>query len=69
MLERYTITASRDELKQRFSLEVPEFYKPQYNAAPTHLLPVILQNSLGISFFYWGIPPDWAKIKTLVRNL
>ncbi|NBW38980.1 MAG: SOS response-associated peptidase, partial [Cytophagia bacterium] len=43
MIERYTLTATREQLQQRFGVDVPEFYKPQYNAAPTHLLPVILQ--------------------------
>jgi len=69
MIERYTITASREELQQRFGVDVPDFYKPHYNAAPTHLLPVVLQNSAGISFFYWGIPPDWAKNKNVSEKL
>ncbi len=69
MIERYTLTATREQVQQRFGVEVPEFYQPQYNAAPTHLLPVILQGSAGVSFFYWGIPPDWAKNKHVSEKL
>jgi putative SOS response-associated peptidase YedK len=63
MIERYSITADPKILATRFSMEVPEFYKPRYNAAPAQLLPVILLYSRGISFFYWGESPQWAKNK------
>jgi putative SOS response-associated peptidase YedK len=69
MIERYTITATPDELAKRFGVEVPVGYQPSYNAAPTHLLPVILQGSAGVSFFYWGIPPSWAKNKNVSEKL
>jgi putative SOS response-associated peptidase YedK len=65
MIERYTITTSADILRERFEVDVPEFYKPNYNAYPTQLLPVITSNSpQGISLFYWGETPAWAKNKT-----
>jgi len=65
MIERYTITASADQLRERFEVDVPDFYKPNYNASPTQLLPVITTNSPhGISLFYWGETPAWAKNKT-----
>jgi putative SOS response-associated peptidase YedK len=65
MIERYTITTSADNLRERFEVDVPEFYKPNYNAYPTQLLPVITTNSpQGISLFYWGETPAWAKNKT-----
>ena len=41
MIERYSITASADLLHKRFGVDVPDFYKPSFNASPTHLLPVI----------------------------
>jgi putative SOS response-associated peptidase YedK len=69
MIERYTITASHEQVHQRFGVEVPEFYTPHYNAAPTRLLPIILQGSVGVSFFYWGIPPNWAKNKNVSEKL
>jgi putative SOS response-associated peptidase YedK len=65
MIERYTITTPTDLLRERFEVDVPEFYKPNYNAYPTQLLPVITTNSPeGISLFYWGETPAWAKNKT-----
>jgi putative SOS response-associated peptidase YedK len=63
MIERYSITADPKNLAARFSIEVPEFYKPRFNAAPAQLLPVILLESRGLSFFYWGESPQWAKNK------
>lgn len=65
MIERYTITHSPEALRERFDVDVPDFYKPTFNASPTQLLPVITSNSpQGISLFYWGETPDWAKNKT-----
>lgn len=62
MCGRYTIVARADEIASRFSVEVPSFYQPHYNAAPSQLLPVITsENPEGISLFYWGIPPDRSR--------
>ena len=70
MIERYSITASAEQLSERFSAVVPEFYKPRYNAAPTQLLPVITSaNARGLSLFYWGKPPSWANNKPLSERL
>ena len=70
MLIRYSITANADELAQRFSVDVPEGYRPSYNAAPTQLLPIITQESQrGLSFFYWGAPPSWANKKSLAEKI
>ena len=70
MFTRYSITAKSDEVAQRFSVDVPEGYKPHYNAAPTHLLPIITQESqMGLSFFYWGAPPSWANKKPLGEKI
>lgn len=69
MIERFTLTSTKEELEQRFAIEVAAFYKPSYNIAPTHLIPVILLGSKGTSFFYWGIPPGWAKNKNVSEKL
>lgn len=70
MIDRYSITASAEKLKERFSVDVPEFYKPRYNAAPTQLLPVITSAApQGISTFYWGTSPEWSKNKTLSEKI
>ncbi len=70
MIDRYSITASAEKLKERFAVDVPEFYKPRYNAAPTQLLPIITSAApQGISTFYWGTSPEWSKNKTLSEKI
>ncbi len=70
MIERYSITASPKKLEQRFGIDVLDTYAPNFNAAPTHLLPVITSTSpQGISTFYWGTSPEWSKNKTLSEKI
>lgn len=69
MIERYSITASPEKIRQRFNVEVLETYSPNFNAAPTQLLPVITASSKGISTFYWGTSPEWSKNKTLSEKI
>lgn len=70
MIERYSITATAQKITEHFSVDVPEFYTPRYNAAPTQLLPVITSASPeGLSLFYWGRPPLWARNKSLSEKL
>lgn len=70
MLDRYSIAATSQKLAERFSVDVPEGYTPRYNAAPSQLLPVITtDNPEGISFFYWGIAPEWAKNKSISERI
>lgn len=65
MIERYSITSTSEKLKERFAVDVPDFYMQRFNASPTQLLPVITSNTpQGISLFYWGETPGWAKNKT-----
>jgi len=64
MIERYTLTATHQQLAERFDADVPESWQPHYNAAPTQLLPVITVTApQGVSVFYWGTSPAWAKNK------
>jgi putative SOS response-associated peptidase YedK len=70
MVERYTITASPTQLADRFAVDVPDFYKERYNAAPTQLLPVITNTApQGVSLFYWGTSPEWSKNKMLSEKI
>lgn len=70
MVDRYSLTISAAALAERFSVELPEAYKPRFNAAPTQLLPVITRTgSSGISWFYWGRPPHFAKSKNLAEKI
>ncbi|HEY0741719.1 MAG TPA: SOS response-associated peptidase [Chryseosolibacter sp.] len=64
MIDRYSLTASSEVIRERFSVEVPEFYRPRFNAAPTQLLPVVTSTAAsGVSLFYWGTSPEWSKNK------
>jgi putative SOS response-associated peptidase YedK len=70
MVDRYSLTTSATLLAERFSVEVPDHYKPKYNASPTRLLPVITSSgSSGISWFYWGRPPHFARNKNLSEKI
>lgn len=70
MIDRYSITATAEEVSGRFSVDVPDFYRAHYNASPTHLLPVITSTTPhGLSSFFWGTAPDWAKNKTVAEKL
>jgi putative SOS response-associated peptidase YedK len=70
MIERYSITCPADKIHERFTVDVPDFYRPHYNAAPTQLLPVITSSSpQGVSLFYWGIPPAWAKNRSVSEKI
>jgi putative SOS response-associated peptidase YedK len=67
---RYSICASAVQLTKRFSAEVSPAYYPNYNAAPAQLLPVITNTGpQGISFFYWGLAPGWAKNKPISEKV
>ena len=70
MCGRYTIVAKAEEIASRFSVEVPSFYQPHYNAAPSQLLPVITsENPSGVSLFYWGIPPVQSRNKGVSERI
>jgi putative SOS response-associated peptidase YedK len=70
MIERYSITASPEKIEKRFHTDVLDTYSPNFNAAPTQLLPVITMASpQGISTFYWGTSPEWSKNKTLSEKI
>lgn len=70
MVDRYSLTALSPALSERFSVEVPDHYKPRYNAAPSQLLPVITSSGRqGLSWFYWGRPPRFARNKNLGEKI
>lgn len=71
MLERYSLSATKQELVKRFQgIEVTDRYIPRYNAAPSQILPVITnEHPEGFSFFYWGTAPKWSRNKTISRKL
>lgn len=58
MCGRYTLYEI-DEVGARFEVEVPDDLKPNYNAAPTQVMPVITKD--GLQIMRWGLIPAWAK--------
>lgn len=68
MYDRYTIYSTTESLKDALKVEdIPDRYKPSYNAAPTQLLPIISnENRRGISFFHWGLMTKWSNNKTSI---
>ncbi|MCU0359047.1 MAG: SOS response-associated peptidase [Cyclobacteriaceae bacterium] len=70
MIERYSISALPSDLETSFSTDVPDYYHPRFNAAPTQLLPVITsENPEGLSLFYWGRPASFAKNRSLSERI
>ncbi|MEQ9467527.1 MAG: SOS response-associated peptidase [Ekhidna sp.] len=66
MLDRYTITLKPDELALVLGVEVPEMYEPQYNAAPTKVLPLITSIEKDrVSFFNWGLMALWSNNRAM----
>ena len=66
MLDRYTITLKPDELALVLGVEVPDLYEPQYNAAPTKVLPTITSSeSDKLLFFSWGLMAQWSNNRAM----
>jgi putative SOS response-associated peptidase YedK len=62
MCGRFAITATKKDLEERFSSKFELDWKPNFNAAPTQQLPIILNDDLHkITFAKWGLIPFWAK--------
>lgn len=66
MCGRFALADTKD-LKSRFHTKntAPEAVRPNYNAAPTQSLPVIVEvgGRAEIKVMHWGIVPVWAKDK------
>src|SRR5699024_3196096 len=74
MCGRYTLKENLKELEGYFAATAVEFeYHPNYNVAPTHKMPVVLQDTESdrrrIEPFRWGLLPFWAKEKKMGYSL
>jgi putative SOS response-associated peptidase YedK len=62
---RFTSTPEAAQLAERFTVEIPEAYRPRYNAAPAQsVLAVIAEPETGArraALMRWGLVPHWAK--------
>ena len=62
MCGRFSISTPTEILRVRFNVPRAEDLKPNYNAAPTQNLPVILNSEpTTINLCRWGLIPFWAK--------
>lgn len=72
MCGRYTLTVDIDEVSDRFGcLKVVPDYRPRYNAAPTDVMPVIVNNrgENRMEMMTWGLVPFWAKDSSIGSRL
>lgn len=58
MCGRYTLYTT-DELEERYRVEVAEAIRPNYNVAPSQMMPVVTNE--GLEVMRWGLIPRWAK--------
>ena len=66
MLDRYTLTLQPNELALVLGVEVPEDYRPEYNAAPTKSLPTIVTLDPGkLNFQKWGLMTMWSNNRAM----
>jgi putative SOS response-associated peptidase YedK len=70
MIDRYTITQTSQEMKEKLGLNIPVDYYPRFNAAPTQQLPVITMNEPDqIQMFRWGFMSNLANNRQLSPKL
>ena len=74
MCGRYTLSAKPSAIAKRYGLDrVPESLKPNYNAAPTQTMPVIVAGKNGdkqLEMMRWGIHRQLGKdlVKELINT-
>lgn len=63
MCGRFQLSVKGKQISERFNVEVfDEFYKPNFNCAPSQKLPVITNSEPNaLNFYQWGLIPFWAK--------
>ena len=66
MCGRFTITATKPVIEKRFKAKFESSeYTPRYNAAPSQMLPVILNTEPDkIKMVRWGLQPVWMQKKS-----
>lgn len=62
MCGRYSLSKSAQQLIEHFEAVFDEVFSPNYNAAPSQMLPVIRYDGQRyLSTLKWGLVPFWAK--------
>lgn len=66
MVDRYSLTLKPDELTLVLGVEATEEYRPQYNAAPTKEMPILISEApTKLHFQKWGLMAMWANNKAM----
>lgn len=63
MCGRYTLVET-NKLQERFkTINTIDDLKPNYNAAPTHVMPVVaeIEEKVQLVLMKWGLVPSWSK--------
>lgn len=66
MCGRYTLFNLR-ELEAEYALPDDFTFEPQYNVAPTQIMPVVTEQ--GVELMRWGLVPVWAKDEKIGYHL
>lgn len=70
MCGRYSIGTAIQQIANDLQAEVPENFRPRYNAAPSQLLPVVSNmNRRKVVLYEWGMVPHWIKEKESSKRL
>ncbi len=70
MCTRYSLTKNKETIANRFGVPSLESWKARYNVAPGQSMPVITNRRPDeISFFRWGLIPNWSLDESAGNNL
>jgi putative SOS response-associated peptidase YedK len=68
--DRYAIFSSPEDIKAQMGFEFSKEFSPNYNAAPSQLLPIVTaMGGNAVQLFHWGATPELAKSKTVSQKL
>jgi putative SOS response-associated peptidase YedK len=70
MCGRYTFATPPGVVENRFNVKITDTLQPTFNAAPTQLLPVILNtDNRELAYLSWGLIPSWAKSASIASKM
>ncbi len=70
MCTRYSLTKNKELISKRFGVSSSESWKARYNVASGQSMPVITNRRADeISFFRWGLIPNWSLDDSTGNNL
>jgi len=71
MCGRYSFAPDLKIVNEHYDIKVSDSkIEPNYNCAPTQMLPVISNDAPGsLGYFRWGLVPFWAKDKSIGNKL